>query len=126
MEEKLVLDGDFDAPITFNNLISGEEEDPSVKATRKLDWEMFMACLDERARTLIEWMAEGRTLVSLANKWRISQSRVMQLKAKLLIQLREFFGAEMWLVLAAQPQWRNNLTATRERMACRYARSSQA
>ena len=126
MEEELGMVGEGAAPITLQNLLSVEEEDPAVQATRKLDWELFMVRLDDRARTMIQWLAEGRTLSSLANKWRISHSRVMQLKGKLLIQLREFFGAEMWLVLAAQPQWRNNLSATRERMACRYARGCPA
>jgi len=55
-----------------------DSDDPAVKAMRKLDWETFMASLDQRARTLIEWRGEGRTLTSLADHWRVSLSRVMQ------------------------------------------------
>jgi FixJ family two-component response regulator len=116
------MDTFFDAPLTFHDLISVDSDDPAVKAMRKLDWELFMAGLDQRARTMIEWLVEGRTLKSLADHWRVSVTRVMQHKEKLLVRMREYFGEEMWLMLAEQPQWKNNLLAMRQWMACRHER----
>jgi hypothetical protein len=37
--------------------------------------------------------------------------------------MQEYFGEEIWAVLAALPQWKINQMAIREYRACRYERN---
>ena len=46
----------------LHDVLSDNQEDPATKATRKLDWETFMAGLSEREKMTIELMAQGKTL----------------------------------------------------------------
>jgi hypothetical protein len=46
----------------LHDVLSDNQEDPATKATRKLDWETFMAGLSEREKMTIEFMAQGKTL----------------------------------------------------------------
>jgi len=38
---------------TFNDVLSNDQEDPSTKASRHLDWESFWAVLSERERVVV-------------------------------------------------------------------------
>ena len=122
MDEVMVCESEFDCPLTFNDLISTDRDDPAQKAMRKLDWDLFLQSLDAKMKTLLEWMAEGRKLSKLAKKWRSSVSMVHLKKEQLLRRLQEFFGEDMWKVLAEQPQWKINLGVMQEYRACRYER----
>ena len=123
LEDEASKDHAYDAPLTFHELISNEDDDPAMQAMRRLDWEAFLSGLDPRLRTLVHWVSEGRTLKILAEHWRLSLTRVIQLKEKLLLRMREYFGAEMWSIAAGQPRWMDNIVAMRQWTACRHARS---
>lgn len=73
---------------------------------------------------MLEWIAEDRPLGAVARKLKLSQSRVVQLKEKLVTMIREHFGDDIWRVLADMPQWKINITAMRECSACRFERST--
>ena len=46
----------------------------------------------------------------------------MQHKEKLAGRMRGYFGEDLWMTLAEQPQWKSNLLAMRQWMACRHER----
>ena len=126
MEQEVAMDYQFDAPLTWNDLISIDTDDPAQKAARKLDWEAFIQSLDTRTETLLQWLAEGRTLSTLAEQWKVSMSRMVQIKTSLVAKMREYFGDDIWKVLAEQPQWKVNLMATRHYLTCRFERNAGA
>lgn len=62
-------------------------------------------------------MVEGRsTRESGGSAW-----SGYQLRRKLAGDLRAYLGADAIPDSVRAPSWRNNLTASRERLACRYA-----
>jgi DNA-directed RNA polymerase specialized sigma subunit len=107
---------------TFNDLLSNDQEDPSTKAARKLDWESFCAGLPERERVVVLFVAEGKTLREAARLLGISDSSMQSSKKSLGVKILEFMGADILVEVRRRPQWRNSLEATRERQACRGQR----
>jgi DNA-directed RNA polymerase specialized sigma24 family protein len=107
---------------TFNDVLSNEQEDPSTRAARKLDWESFCAGLPERERVAVVLVAEGKTLREAARFLGISESTMQTSKKRLGVKILEFMGADIMIEVRRRPQWRNSLEATRERQACRVQR----
>lgn len=100
-------------------MLSNEQEDPSTRATRKLDWEAFCAGLPERERVAVVLVAEGKTLRQAARYLGVSESSMQTSKRRLGVKILEFMGADIMIEVRRWPQWRNGLEATRERQACR-------
>ena len=100
---------------TFNDVLSDDQEDPSTKAARKLDWESFCAGLPERERVAVLFVAEGKTLREAARSLGVSDSCMQSSKQRLGVKILEFMGADILVEVRRRPQWRNSLEATRER-----------
>jgi DNA-directed RNA polymerase specialized sigma24 family protein len=109
---------------TFNDVLSNEQEDPSTRAARKLDWESFCAGLAERERVVVVLVAEGKTLREVARYMGLSESTMQTSKRRLGVKILEFMGADIMIEVRRRPQWRNSLEATRERQACRVQRQA--
>ena len=109
-------------PLLLSDVFSNEQEDPSVKAARKVDWELFLNTLNERFIAILNVLAEGGCLKEVAVKFKVSNSTINTNRIQLAVKLREFFGADILKDLARIPQWRNNLLAHREFLACREER----
>ena len=71
---------------------------------------------------LLSVVAEGCTLRDVARMIGVSDSGIQLEKKKLAVALAEFMGANILAEVNRQPMWRNNITAGRERQACRAAR----
>jgi hypothetical protein len=84
-----VVECQFDVPLTWNDLISLDTDDPAQQAMRKLNWESFTLSLDKRLKLMLKWIADGRTLAGMASKLKLSQTRVAQLKEKLVTIMQE-------------------------------------
>jgi hypothetical protein len=106
----------------FHDVLADEGEDPATKATRKMDWESFMSRLSDRDRAIIRCMVEGDPLAGLARQRRINYSTLVYHTRKLAQSIREFMGQDILAQVQRSPGWKNNITATRERMACRVER----
>lgn len=52
----------------------------------------------------------------------LSYGSIHASKQQLAVALREFFGADILKEIVQLPQWRNNLIAHREMLACREER----
>lgn len=109
-------------PLLLSDVFSNEQEDPSVKAARKVDWEVFLNTLNERFRAILDVLAEGGCLKDVAAKFKVSTTTINTNRIELAVKLREFFGADILKDLARIPQWRSNLLAHREFLACREQR----
>ena len=61
VNEDVPMYGETDETVQVSELMSRDEEDPSTKATRRLDWQDFFASRDRKDRQLIDCLAEGCT-----------------------------------------------------------------
>lgn len=109
-------------PLVLSDVFSNEQEDPSVKAARKVDWELFLNTLNERFRAVLDVLAEGGCLKDVAAKFKVSNSTINTNRIQLAVKLREFFWADILKEIVQLPQWRSNLLAYREFLACREQR----
>ena len=97
------------------------DEDPFTLTARKLDWQTFMASLNQRARAVITCLIEGGKLTSVAQRFGVSLSTIMSQKKQLAKAIKEFMGEDILMLVTKKPEWRNCLVALRERQLPRPA-----
>jgi hypothetical protein len=54
----------------------------------------------------------------MARKLKVNDSAFQTSKRRLRIKIVEFMGPEILIDIQRRPQWKQNLEATREKMAC--------
>lgn len=121
-----VVAQDEGGEILLHDVLAADQEDPGTKACRKLDWQTVMAGLSERERVAIEFLVEGRTLRKAAHVLRTSNSSMQASKRDLRAKILSFVGSDILAQVQRQPQWKDGLDATRERMAGREGTGSVA
>ena len=99
----------------FQELFENAQEDPSRLAARKLDWEALLAKQCDRSKAIIQAIAEGRTMKSVAKKLCLSLSTVLYHKNRLAQSIREFMGEDVLALVVEQPEWKANLIAMRQK-----------
>jgi len=114
--------GEADEPLTLGECLAARTEDPSVAATRRLDWEPLVAAMDATAREVLGCLVEGQDLTRLVAKLRRSRSTIQYDKQRLARLVCEHLGQDVLFQVQAQPRWTNNIAAHREKLACRYDR----
>jgi hypothetical protein len=57
MQEAVRYEEGSDEPLVLGEVLSCEAEDPSATASRNLDWQTFVATLDELAQAILEYLA---------------------------------------------------------------------
>src|SRR6266566_691544 len=114
--------GEADEPLTLGESLAARTEDPSVTATRRLDWEPLVAALDPTAREVLGCLVQGQDLTTLVPKLRRSRSALQQDKERLARLVCEHLGQDILLQIQGQPRWMDNIAANREKLACRYER----
>ena len=122
MEEVAGVDPESGDEIPLGDMLSGGGDDPSVHASRMLDWDGFLDTHNPRYRSMVEDIATGKTSVETAKSTRKSYFTVRQLRQKLAEDLREYFGDEAIEDSLHQPNWRGGIHAEKERFACRADR----
>jgi DNA-binding NarL/FixJ family response regulator len=120
--EEVVAEDEAGEIFELHDVLSGDEEDPRTRAARKMDWEGFMAGLSSRDQAIIQFMIEGKTCPSMAKQLKIHHSTVRTKTKNIAIKVAEFMGADILIQTQRKPGWRDALTATRERLACREER----
>jgi hypothetical protein len=124
LEEVVRYDEVSGESLVLGEVLACEAEDPSATGARNLDWEAFVKTLDELARAILECLAEGRPLRELAEAVGMTRSGIQLHKERLGAALQAFMGAELMQQVQHRPQWRIDVTAVREGIACRYERLS--
>ncbi len=110
-------------PMCLHDVLASTTEDPATAAIRRLDWARLVSALDTTARKILHCLSEGQDLTSLVPKLKRSRSALQGDKERLARQTTELFGSDILAEVQHLPQWHDNLVASRERSACRYARA---
>jgi hypothetical protein len=122
MQEAVRYEEGSDEPLVLGEVLACEAEDPSATGARTLDWQAFVATLDELAQAILECLAEGRPLRELAQAVGMSRSGIQTHKNRLTAAVQAFMGPDLMQELQRPPQWRIDISALRQRLACRYER----
>ena len=121
----------FDEPVmeeesdefTVNDVFGDEQEDPSIQAARRIDWDEFIGRQDECSKAIVIALVEGESVRPLSVKFKLSASTIQNRKQQLGSRLKEFMGDDVIVDSTRQPSWRDGIVASREKQACRLDRS---
>jgi hypothetical protein len=122
LEDVAAIDEETGGEVYFHDVLSNDQEDPGTKAARKMDWDSFMAGLSERDQAVIGFLVEGRNCSSIARELRVCPSTIQHRKHRLAVMIVEFMGADILVTIQRRPNWRDDLSATKEKMACKHDR----
>jgi len=116
--------GEADEPLTLGESLAARTEDPSVAASRRLDWEPLVAALDPTAREVLGCLMQGQDLTTLVPKLRRSRSALQNDKDRLAQLVREHLGEDILTRVQESPRWKEHVAANREKLACAYERQA--
>ena len=122
LEEPVGSDPDSGEPVTLGEMLASEREDPSTLGARNVDWGEFISSHDPRYAGILEGIAEGRGIRESAEECGATPWSGYGLRRNLARDLREYLGAEALEDSVRVPCWRGNITAFREKSACRHSR----
>ena len=115
LDEPAAVDEETGGELTFNDVLSRDEEDPGTRAARKMDWETFMAGLSARDQAVIEGLVEGTSRSAMARKLGVCSSTIQHRKRNLAKAVAAFMGDDILIEVRRLPRWKHNLDATKER-----------
>jgi hypothetical protein len=107
----------------LHDVLSNDQEDPGTKAARKMDWESFMSGLSAREQSVIECLVDCRSLRNAAKSFRVSDSTIQGDKRNWAVKIWEFMGFDILIQVCKSPRWKQDIQASRERLACKHERS---
>jgi DNA-binding NarL/FixJ family response regulator len=107
---------------TFNDVLASDQEDPATIAGRNLDWQSLLTRLTAREKAMVTYLLEGKTVSDVAWALRVSRSAMQQCKERLVHLIREFMGRDILVEVLRLPGWKDDLNASRQRLACRFER----
>ena len=103
---------DVGEPLVPHDVLSRDQEDPGTKAARKMDWDSFMAGLSARDRGIINCLAEGKPLASLARRRHLNTSTLLYHKERLALKIQNYMGADILIQIRRKPNWKDSLDAS--------------
>ena len=121
-EEPAGIDPETLEEIPLGDMLSCHQDDPSMHASRLLDWSEFLDTHNERYGDLVCDIAVGKNAMGVARENNTSYFCVRQLKDKLADDLREYFGEDAIADALHVPTWRGNIMADHEKALCRADR----
>ena len=122
LQEPAGIDPDTLEEIPLGELLAERDEDPSMRAARKVDWDGFLKSHNPLYRVVVSDLAVGKTAVESARGSGLRYSSVRNLRQKLAEDVREYFGDAAIEDSLQQPNWRGGINADKERFACRAER----
>src|SRR5713226_5110043 len=122
LDEPVKSEEGSDEPLVLGEVLASDAEDPSATGARNLDWQAFVATLDELARAILQCLADERPLLEVAHAVGMSRSTIQGHKKRLSEAVLAFMGPGLLQELQRPTQWRINMRAVRERSACRFER----
>ena len=121
-EEPAGIDNETGEEIPLGEMLAGNFDDPSMSASRNVDWEEFLESHNPKYADVVCEMASGVNAMESARETGKSYFTVRQLRAKLSEDVREYFGDEAIADSARIPAWRGNIVADHEKALCRADR----
>jgi len=119
------MSAETDETVPVSELMSRDEEDPSTKATRKLDWQQFHRTQDQHNRQLLACLAEGCDTRAITGKLKLTRLAVRRRTDQRRTALKLFFGDGVLAEVCRSRQWFNDLRAVKEHLASRGERNWQ-
>jgi FixJ family two-component response regulator len=107
----------------LHDVLSCDQEDPSTKAARKMDWETFMTGLSSKDQAIVTLLIEGKCGSAIARQLRVCASTIQDHKRSLAKSIVEFMGPDILIQVQRSPKWKSDLAAVKEKLACRHART---
>src|SRR5260370_25264165 len=124
LDQPIAGESDSDDVMCLHDVLAARSADPSQEAAKRLDWRPLIDSLDAKAREVLLCLVEGGELTTLIPKLKRSRSALGSDKQRLARLAIEHLGADILIEVQRLPQWKDNLVATREKMACRVERQS--
>jgi len=123
-EEPVAVDRSTDESLTLGEMLPAREDDPATQAGRRLDWDQLIQQLDTVTKAILLCLATCEELTGLVRRFRRSRSTIQNHKDRLARLIKECMGEDILRQIQEQPGWHNDMHATREKLACRWERSS--
>jgi hypothetical protein len=111
-----------DEILELHDVITNDQDDPSVQAARKLDWQTLCTGLTKIERLLVQCLVNGLGIREAAEIAKVSYWTMRTHLKKLANKVIEFMGIDILRDIALIPGWRIGLDCERELMACRADR----
>jgi hypothetical protein len=121
-EEPVGFDQEMGESVSLGELMVADGEDPSMVASRNLDWDDFLDTHNPRYAVVVEHLATGKPLMEAGRKCRLSPSGITALKTRLAEDLGEYMGPDCVREAARLPRWSASLQVEHEKAACRAER----
>jgi len=123
-EEPVAVDRSTDESLTLGEMLPAREDDPATQAGRRLDWDQLVQQLDAVTKAILLCLATCEELTGLVSRFRRSRSMIQNHKDRLARLIKECMGEDILRQIQEQPGWHNDIHATREKLACRWERST--
>ena len=121
-EEPAGIDPETGEEIPLGEMLAGNGDDPSMSASRNVDWEDFLDTHDDRyARTRLR-SGSGKNATGIGQGEPAVVFHASGSSKKLAEDLREYMGEQAIADSARIPAWRGNIMADHEKAACRADR----
>ncbi len=124
LDEPVTGEETSDEPLTLGETLESRADDPSTEAARRLDWQQLTEQIDDVAKAVLQYLANGMELTILARKLNRSRSALQGDKDRLAQRIRECMGEDILDQVQDRPGWRNGIDATQEKRACRWERQA--
>ena len=82
-----------------------------------------MDSLTARDQSIIQFLIEGSSCSVISRELGVCTSTIQHRKKSLAVKVQEFMGREILVDIQRSPRWKQDLEATREKLACRHQRS---
>ena len=123
-EEPVAVDRSTDESLTLGEMLPAREDDPATQAGRRLDWDQLIQQLDAVTKAILVCLATSEELTGLVRRFRRSRSMIQNHKDRLARLIKESMGEDILRQVQQQPGWHNDMHVTREKLACRWERST--
>ena len=89
-----------------------------------MDWTNLIQQLDEITKAVLVCLASCEELTGLVKRFRKSRSTIQNVKERLAKVVKEHLGEDILRQVQERPGWHNDMRVTREKLACRWERST--
>ncbi|OGV31680.1 MAG: hypothetical protein A2020_05845 [Lentisphaerae bacterium GWF2_45_14] len=114
LDAEITLGGEGGDTVSFSDAVADKESDPSEHVSKLLDWEALMSKLGERERFVLCGTGEGFQPSELAEKLKVSRSRITQIKREIGDVIKAFMGKDVLNDAAQEPLWQRELRCLHE------------
>ena len=123
-EEPVAVDRSTDEPLTLGEILPSHDDDPAVQACRQMDWDSLIKKLDAITEAVLVCLATCEELTSLVARFGKCRSTLQNHKDRLARLIKAHMGEDILRQVQEQPGWHNDVQAIRQKLACRWERST--